>query len=60
MRLGGDCDLCLDALEFALVDVALLRRPELAACELAFVDGVIEFAGGDAVADPADVRRTGP
>ena len=53
--------LCVDrglrfhALELALVDVALLRRPELAAGELSFVDGVVELAWCDAVADPADV-----
>src|SRR5207249_3772127 len=54
-RLRLDRNLCLDALELAFVDVPLLRRPELAAGELALVDRVVEFAGCDAVTDPAHV-----
>src|SRR6476646_10259961 len=39
------------ALELALVDVALVRAPQLAAGELALVDRVVDLARGNAVAD---------
>ena len=45
----------LPALELALVDVALLGRPQLAAGELALVDRVVELARREAVADPVQV-----
>src|SRR5579859_316640 len=54
-RLRADRDL-LEALQLALVDVALLRREQLSAGELALVDRVVELARRQAVADPVDVR----
>src|SRR4029077_8392213 len=47
----------LPALELALVDVAFLGRPELAAGELAFVDRVVELPRREAVADSVQGRE---
>jgi hypothetical protein len=45
----------LEALQISFVDVPLVGRPEFAAGHLAFVDGVIELARREAVADPVQL-----
>ena len=54
LRQGADRRF-LPALELALVDVALVRRPQLAPGQVALVDRVVELARRDAVADPVHV-----
>ena len=51
----SDRDQLLPALELALVDVALLGRPQLTAGEVPLVDRVVELARRDAVADAVQV-----